>query len=29
MPAANDQKVRDEDIWYLVDYVMNLPQQKP
>jgi mono/diheme cytochrome c family protein len=27
MPAATD-KVSDEELWYLVDYVMSLPQQK-
>jgi mono/diheme cytochrome c family protein len=28
MPAANDQKVTDKDIWYMVDYVLSLPQQR-
>jgi mono/diheme cytochrome c family protein len=27
MPAASD-KVTDEEVWYLVDYVLNLPQQQ-
>jgi mono/diheme cytochrome c family protein len=27
MPPASD-KVSDEDLWYLVDYVLSLPQQK-
>ncbi len=26
MPAANPKEVSDEDLWYLVDYVMSLPR---
>jgi len=26
MPAANPNELKDEDIWYLVDYVMSMPR---
>jgi hypothetical protein len=28
MPAADPASVKDEEVWYLVDYVLSLPQQK-
>jgi mono/diheme cytochrome c family protein len=28
MPAADTTKLKDEDIWYIVDYVLSLPQER-